>query len=159
MPASFVFSKIIHNRQGRRYSFSLHKILNATIFCYNIIYHVKLSQYAKIKGITSRSAWNHFKEGKIPGAHKDETGHIIVPEKKDLDLNEAAIYTRVSSNENKKNLESQAERLKEYAPVRGYQIVHIVKEIGSGVDDSRKQLLKLLDKDDWGTPMLNIKID
>ena len=59
-----------------------------------------------------------LKKVKSLPAHKDETGHIIVPEKKDSDLNKTAIYTRVSSNENKKNLESQAERPKEYMKLK-----------------------------------------
>jgi len=34
-----------------------------------------------------------------------------------------------------KIIETQTERLKEYAIARGYQIKHIIKEIGSGVND------------------------
>ncbi len=112
---------------------------------------MKLSDYAKKYGITYKTAWNRFKAGKIKGAYKDETGHIVVPDEKELliDKNKVAIYARVSSNQNKANLEKQAERLKEYAIAKGYQIVYIVKEIGSGVNDNRPKLLKLLQKDDW----------
>jgi len=55
-----------------------------------------------------------------------------------------AIYTRVSSSENKDNLDRQAERLEEYATARGNQIAKVVKEVGSGVNDNRRQLDKLL---------------
>jgi len=41
-----------------------------------------------------------------------------------------AIYTRVSSSENKDNLDRQAERLEEYCMARGYRISKVVKEIG-----------------------------
>ncbi len=120
---------------------------------------MKLSDYAKKYGITYKTAWNRFKAGKIKGAYKDETGHIVVPDEKELliDKNKVAIYARVSSNENKSNLEKQAERLKEYAIAKGYQIVHIVKEVGSGVNDNRPKLLKLLQKDDWGTLIVEHK--
>jgi len=37
----------------------------------------------------------------------------------------------------------------EYAIARGYQIKHVVKEIGSGVNDSRPKLMKLLNHDDY----------
>ena len=60
-----------------------------------------------------------------------------------------AIYTRVSSAENKSNLDSQAERLKAYCIAKGYQIKYIVKEVGSGVNDNRKKLIELLLKDDY----------
>lgn len=56
----------------------------------------------------------------------------------------ACIYARVSSAQNKENLERQAERLKDYAIARGYKIYKIVKEIGSGLNDNRKQLAKIL---------------
>ena len=120
---------------------------------------MKLSDYAKKYGITYKTAWNRFKAGKIKGAYKDETGHIVVPDEKELliDKNKVAIYARVSSNENKSNLEKQAERLKEYAIAKGYQIVHIVKEAGSGVNDNRPKLLKLLQKDDWRTLIIEHK--
>jgi len=107
---------------------------------------IKLSEYAKRHGVTYRTVWNKFREGKIPNAYKDEFGNILVKvenPKEDLRLSKkVAIYARVSSNENKSNLESQANRLKDYAIAKGYQIVHIVKEIGSGVNDNRKKLLK-----------------
>ncbi len=54
---------------------------------------------------------------------------------------------RVSAAENRPNLESQAERLITYCAAKGYQVhqVHqVVKEIGSGVNDSRPKFLKVL---------------
>src|SRR5262249_61586445 len=42
------------------------------------------------------------------------------------------------------NLESQAERLVAYCAAKGYQVHQVVKEIGSGVNESRPRFLKLL---------------
>ena len=105
---------------------------------------MKLSTYAKELGISYRTAWNWFKEGKIKGAYKMESGTIIVPEKESEKFNYVIIYTRVSSSQNKSNLDSQADRLTQYAIARGYQIKEIVKEVGSGVNDNRPKLQKLL---------------
>lgn len=58
-----------------------------------------------------------------------------------------AIYCRVSSVENKDNLERQAQRLQDYAMAKGYRIQHIVKEVGSGVNDVRPKLINLLKKE------------
>jgi putative resolvase len=55
-----------------------------------------------------------------------------------------AIYARVSSAEHRENLERQAERFTHYCTIRGYQIVKLVKKVGSGVNDSRPKLLSLL---------------
>ena len=56
-----------------------------------------------------------------------------------------AIYTRVSSAENKPNLDSQAERLVAYGAAKGYQISKVVKEVGSGINDARPKFLALLE--------------
>ena len=61
----------------------------------------------------------------------------------------AAIYARVSSAENKKNLEAQAERLVQYATAKGYQTVVVVKEVGSGLNDQRRKLDALLRRDGY----------
>lgn len=120
--------------------------------------NIKLSEYAKQNSITYRTAWNRFKAGKIKNAYKDSLGNILIEIKENgIDEKIAVIYARVSSSENKKNLEPQAERLKEYGIVRGYQIIEIVKEVGSGVNDNRKKLNKLLKDDKWGTLIVEHK--
>jgi putative resolvase len=54
------------------------------------------------------------------------------------------VYTRVSANENRPNLDSQAERLCAYCGAKGWKVVKVVKEVGSGVNDGRRKLLALL---------------
>ena len=105
---------------------------------------MKLSVYAKGLGITYRTAWEWFKAGKIKGAFKTESGAIIVPEERTKKGDYVVIYARVSSSENKGNLNSQAERLTQYAIARGYQIKEVVKEVGSGINDNRPKLQKIL---------------
>ena len=51
-----------------------------------------------------------------------------------------AVYARVSAAENRDNLESQAKRLLDYCAAKGYQVAAVVKEIGSGVNDTRLKL-------------------
>lgn len=108
---------------------------------------MKLIDYAKLQGISYRTAWRWYKAGKIAG-HQMDTGTILVTEPvpvKALPIpSHVVVYTRVSSSENKSNLDSQAERLVAYCTVRGYQASKIVKEIGSGVNDNRPKFLALL---------------
>lgn len=77
-----------------------------------------------------------------------DTGTILVTEPlpmKELPAtSKVAVYTRVSSSENRSNLDSQAERVVAYCTARGYQVSKVVKEIGSGVNDSRPKFLALL---------------
>jgi predicted site-specific integrase-resolvase len=103
-----------------------------------------LKEYAKIHGIQYRAAWNRYKLGKILGAKKDEFGKILIPEEKDNKEEYVVCYSRVSSSENKGNLETQAERLVAYCNAKGYQVKQVIKECGSGLNDKRQKLLKLL---------------
>lgn len=105
---------------------------------------MKLSIYAKKLGVSYRTVWRLYKSGKLD-AYALPTGTIIVRDNAVTHLpDKVCIYARVSSSENKTNLERQATRLQEYAIAKGYQIHKVIKEIGSGVNDNRKQLLKLL---------------
>ncbi|MEQ9668968.1 MAG: IS607 family transposase [Coleofasciculus sp. G2-EDA-02] len=108
---------------------------------------MKLSDYAKKAGISYRTAWRWWKQGNLTGYQLPSGTIIITSEAIEDNLKPdliACIYARVSSAQNKDNLERQAERLKDYAIARGYKIYKIVKEIGSGINDNRKQLAKIL---------------
>lgn len=107
---------------------------------------MKLSVYAKKLGISYKTAWRMWKDGNIENAYQLPTGTVIVeePNQQQKLNNIVCIYSRVSSSENKSNLEHQSKRLEEYAVLRGYKIYKSVKEIGSGLNDNRKLLSKIL---------------
>lgn len=109
---------------------------------------MKLSTYAKTKGISYQTAWKMWRRGEL-NASQLPSGTIIV-EPVLTKKHGVAIYARVSSTENKSNLDSQAERLVKYCEAKGYQIISITKEIGSGINDNRKKLIKLLNDDSYG---------
>jgi putative resolvase len=107
---------------------------------------MKLSQYAKQQGISYRTALRWWKSGIIKG-YQSPTGTIIVTEQKPETahvVQRVAIYARVSSHEHKPNLERQIDRLETYCAAKGYQIAILVKEVASGVNDSRPKFLALL---------------
>ena len=107
---------------------------------------MKLSHYAKKMGLDYRTVWNWYKEGKIPNAYQTHSGTIIIPDEEIEHKQEYGVilYARTSSSQNKELLDNQVERLKNYAISRGYKIKQIVKEFGSGLNDERKQLSKIL---------------
>jgi len=107
---------------------------------------MRLRAYAQWAGIRYETAWRWFKAGRIKGQQLD-SGTIMVTE----ELNQhpereliVVVYARVSANENRPNLESQAERLCAYCAAKGWKVHKVVKEVGSGVNDGRKKLLALL---------------
>jgi len=109
---------------------------------------MKLSAYARSLGVSYRTAWRWFMAGKLAGFQAD-TGTIIVTEPTVAAVptgvqQKTAIYARVSAAEDKDNLEGQANRLMDYCASKGYRIETLVKEIGSGVNDTRPKLMKLL---------------
>jgi predicted site-specific integrase-resolvase len=61
-----------------------------------------------------------------------------------------AVYTRVSSSENKKNLDTQAERLTSWCNAQGWSVGQVVKELGSGINDQRPKFLVLLANQEIG---------
>jgi putative resolvase len=108
---------------------------------------MKLSDYAKQMGVRYETAWRWFRDGKIQG-RRVGPHTIIITDGQEEPAREShqrvAIYARVSSAENKSNLDSQAERLVAYCTARGYQVARVVKEVGSGINDARPKLLALL---------------
>ena len=106
---------------------------------------MKLSDYARLKGINKRTAYRWYVDGKLPG-YKTPNGMILVDDDSTVASRpeKTVVYTRVSSSENKANLDSQASRLTAYCAAKGWQVSQVVKEIGSGVNDSRPKFLGLL---------------
>lgn len=114
--------------------------------------YYKLSDYAKIYNVTYKTAWNHYKSGKIEGAYLNEkTNHVCIPIQS-ININSTksvALYARVSNNDTKDNLNRQIERIRNYAISNGYNIKYEIKEISSGLNDKRNKLIKLLYKEDY----------
>ena len=106
---------------------------------------LKLSEYAKKNSISYRTAWRHYKLGLIPNAKQLSTGTIVVEDDTNITTKEyTVIYARVSSSENRTNLDSQAKRLEQFCLAKGWIINEVVKECASGLNDSRPKLTKIL---------------
>jgi putative resolvase len=105
---------------------------------------MRLSAYAKQMGVSYKTAFRWWKAGKLD-AYQLDTGTVIVrePLASEAPAN-VALYARVSSADQKEDLERQMQRLKDYAASRGYQVSKIVSELASGLNDSRPKFLKLL---------------
>ena len=55
----------------------------------------------------------------------------------------AIIYARVSSSDQKSDLERQIQYLTEYCASKGYRVVNVLSDVASGLKTDRKGLLKL----------------
>ena len=94
---------------------------------------MKLSDYARQQGVTYRTAWNWFRNGLVSG--KQIGRMIIVDEERPVrkDSSVVVVYARLSSTENKSNLDTQAERLQRYCEAKGYQVARARQ--GDGLRD------------------------
>jgi putative resolvase len=117
---------------------------------------IKISKLAKDLDVTRTTLYNWKREGKIDFI-KSDTGRNYVSintynrlmgimEKK---TEKVVIYCRVSSTENKSNLDTQKNRLISYCNAKGYQVSEVIVEVGSGINDFRPKLIKLLEKNDY----------
>jgi predicted site-specific integrase-resolvase len=95
-------------------------------------------------GVSYKTAFRWWKAGKLD-AYQLDTGTVIVREPLASEApTNVALYARVSSADQKEDLERQMQRLKDYAASRGYQVTKIVSELASGLNESRPKFLKLL---------------
>ncbi len=105
---------------------------------------MKLSAWAKSKGISYRSAWKMYKIDKLPVRSEQLPNGTILVFPDDEQAQTAAIYARVSSGDQKKDLDRQLLRLVDYAIEHKILIAEKVQEVGSGMNGQRKGLLRLL---------------
>jgi predicted site-specific integrase-resolvase len=106
---------------------------------------VKLREWAEKQGISYRTALRWFHARTLPvEAEQVATGTIIVKlESIPADQN-AALYARVSSSDQKTNLDSQIARLTHFAVENKLSIAAVITEVGSAMNGKRPRLLKLL---------------
>ena len=77
---------------------------------------MKLAAWAKANGLTYQAAWRMWRNGKLPvPAEQLPTGTVIVHPPQTPAVDSVAIYTRVSSADQKPDLERQVGRLAEFA--------------------------------------------
>lgn len=117
----------------------------------------KLSKVAKDLGVTKQTLWNWMHKGQIKFCDGPIEGYRYIDKEtyqnlmgiKEKKSNKVIIYCRVSSSQNKSNLETQKQRLISFANAKGYQVHKVIEEIGSGFNDKRPKLQSLLEKGDF----------
>lgn len=106
---------------------------------------VKLSEWAKREGIHYQTAWKWFKQGTLPvPARQTATGTILVDEPRREEAGGVALYARVSSSDQREDLDRQVGRLAAWATAQGLGVTATVAEVGSGLGGSRGKLKRLL---------------
>lgn len=112
---------------------------------------MKLVEWAHYYGVHPKTAYRWYCEGIMPFPVEKVGARTIVvtmPDKEEETVAKTVIYARVSSHDQKEDLDRQVARLLEYAVENQIKVSSIEKEIASGLNENRPKLNKLLkDKD------------
>jgi putative resolvase len=119
----------------------------------------KISEVVKLLGISKPTLYNWEKQGLLK-IQRSKSGGLNFISQSELDKiqnketnnkenEKIVIYCRVSSTVNKNNLKTQKERLLNYCNAKGYKVEKIIEEFGSGINDKRPKLEKLLKEQDF----------
>ena len=108
---------------------------------------MRLSEWAKQEGVHYQTAWRWFRDGQLPvPATRTATGTILVdvPRAAAASAGGVAVYARVSSHDQRGDLDRQVARLTEWATESGMAVDQVVSEVASGMNGRRRKLARLL---------------
>ena len=107
---------------------------------------MKLSEYARKMGVTYRTAFRWWQNGNLD-AYQMPSGTIFVRDPTPEPLaapSKVALYARVSSADQRQDLQRQLQRLRDFAAAKAYPVTAEIVEVASGLNDKRPKLSKLL---------------
>ena len=109
----------------------------------------RTGEAAKLLGVHPMTLRRWIKTGKVK-AKRTVGGEFRVPESEIMRLlgerevvSKAVIYARVSSSDQKDDLERQVKYLQEYCSAKGYKVVEVLTDVASGLNEKRRGLRKL----------------
>ena len=112
----------------------------------------KPQEFAEMIGVSVKTLQRWDKEGKLK-AYRTPTDRCYYTHKQYVDYMgdgnskhcKTVIYTRVSTSNQKDDLQNQVEFLKQYANAKGIIVDEIFEDIGSGLNYNRKKWNKLIE--------------
>jgi putative resolvase len=109
---------------------------------------VNLTEWAKTQGVHPQTAYRWFREGRLPvPAQRVGPRTILVNVEANASpeaVGGLGLYARVSSHDQKADLERQVARLTRWAATTGHPVVRVESEIASGMNGARTKAKRLL---------------
>ena len=107
---------------------------------------ISLTAWGRLYGFDKATTARLRRDGKLPPELQVEqmpSGRyfVIVPPEND---GRCVVYARVSSADQRKDLDRQVGRVVDWATAQGYRVDSVVKEVGSGLNGNRRQLCRLV---------------
>ncbi|MEO6090430.1 MAG: IS607 family transposase [Umezawaea sp.] len=105
---------------------------------------MKLAEWARSFGVHPQTAYRWFREDRMPVPARRLPSGTIVVDAPDSTVGRAVAYVRVSSHDQRTDLEAQAGRVIAWCDTQGIRVDEVVSEVGSAVNGRRAKLNRLL---------------
>jgi putative resolvase len=106
---------------------------------------VNLAEWARQAGVHPQTAYRWYRTGTLPvPARRVGPRTILVDMATAGDSGGVALYARVSSHDQRADLDRQLGRLVRWASEHGLKVTHSLTEVGSGMNGARPKLRRLL---------------
>lgn len=107
---------------------------------------MNLAEWARQQGVHPQTAYRWFREGTlpVPAVRINSRSVLVCPDAPSQAPTAFGLYARVSSHDQKEDLDRQVARLISWAAGAGGQVVRVEAEVGSGVDGLRTKVRRML---------------
>ena len=107
---------------------------------------MNLTQWARSQGVHPQTAYRWFREGTlpVPAVRVNQRTVLVNPDRGDAVVGGVGLYARVSSHDQKADLDRRVARLTGWAADAGGQVVRVEAEVGSGMNGARAKVRRLL---------------
>jgi len=107
---------------------------------------VNLKEWAGRQGVSCATARAWFRAGKLPVAARKVGGLVLIgePVTAEQGTGQTVVYARVSSAEQRPDLDRQVARVTEWSTGQHLSVDRVVTEVGSALNGHRREFLALL---------------
>ena len=109
---------------------------------------MNLTEWARSQGVHPQTAYRWFREGSlpVPAVRVNQRTVLVNPDSAGEGVGGGGVglYARVSSHDQRDDLDRQVARLSAWAANAGSAVVRVEAEVGSGMNGSRRKVQRLL---------------
>ena len=111
---------------------------------------MKLSDWARANGVHPKTAYRWWRTGTLPVPARQINARVILVDdaasasRAATELSAVGLYARVSSHDQRSDLDRQVARLSGWAEKAGARVVRIEAEVGSSMNGARAKVRRLL---------------
>lgn len=107
---------------------------------------MNLAEWARSEGVHPQTAYRWFREGTlpVPAVRVNQRTVLVNPGNTGGPVGGVGLYARVSSHDQRADLDRQVARLSQWAAQADAAVVRIEAEVGSGMNGARRKVRRLL---------------